>query len=292
MTFEKIASDLRDTFGLDVSDGEIVAILTKEATKLLPEYHDIDARIRSAPVKHLDETSCPIQKEGQGQWAWIKTASNSFDTLFRLGQSRGKGNAIALCNEPAQITLTDDYPAYDFLEDNQALCWAHPSRKFRELADSKSLSPEGKALAIAFNNDFKELFKSAKKVVDNPYDSVDREKKAKSFERRIEKLCAPNDSDPKKLATLKKTFTERKTAYLVCVRKENIPMTNNTAERRLRPLVIKRKLSFGHKTRKGADVMSILMSVCFTTWWKGQKNTPHLNFYRAYQAIIQKWQPT
>ena len=34
-------------------------------------------------------------------------------------------------------------------------------------------------------------------------------------------------------------------------------MTNNKAERALRPLVIKRKLSYGSKTQKGADVISI-----------------------------------
>jgi transposase len=291
MTFEKIRSDLRDTFGLDVSDGEIVVILTKEATKLLPEYHAIDATIRGAPVKHLDETSCPVQKEGHGQWAWIKTASNSFDTLFRLGQSRGKGNAIALCNEPSQITVTDDYGAYDFLKEFQALCWAHPSRKFRDLAESKSLSEKGKTTAITFNEDFKKLLKAVKKVVGSPYDRMKREKIAKQFEHRMKKLCAPNDSDPKKLATLKKTFFQRKTSYLICVREDHVPMTNNTAERRLRPLVIKRKLSFGHKTQKGADVMSILLSVAFTTWWKCQASDEKFNFYQAYRQIIQKWLP-
>jgi hypothetical protein len=63
------------------------------------------------------------------------------------------------------------------------------------------------------------------------------------------------------------------------------PMTNNKAERSLRPLVIKRKLSFGYRTQKGADVMSILLSVCLTTWWKNPEN-----YYATYRGIIRKWQ--
>ena len=63
-------------------------------------------------------------------------------------------------------------------------------------------------------------------------------------------------------------------------------MTNNKAERSIRPAVLKRKISFGSKTQKGADVMSVLLSVCLTTWWKHPKN-----FYEAYLAIIRKWRP-
>ncbi|MEK7137098.1 MAG: transposase [Patescibacteria group bacterium] len=62
-------------------------------------------------------------------------------------------------------------------------------------------------------------------------------------------------------------------------------MTNNKAERSIRPLVVKRKLSFGSRTQKGADVMSVLLSVCLTTWWRKPRN-----FYAAYEAIVRKWQ--
>lgn len=281
MTFGKIESDLKDTFGIEVSDGEIANILAFEAMKLLPEYHAIDSKIRGAPAAHVDETSCPVQKEGQGQWAWAKTASNSSDTIFRFGQSRGKGNAITLCNEPNQIIVTDDYGAYDFLGLLQALCWAHPLRKFRELAESKTFTDEKSTTCRQFYENFCVLFNDVKKVVDGPYEKNDRKQKAGIFEKRIKKLFKSNTTDPKKLATLKQTFYERRTAYLTCVREKDVPMTNNKVERVQRPFVIKRKLSFGFKTQKGADVMSILMSACFTIWWKCQENKE--NFYQAYR---------
>jgi transposase len=282
-TFEKIARDLKDTFAITVSDGEIAHILTTEAAKLLPEYHDIDIRIREDPCRHGDETSWPVQQEGEGQWAWVKTASKTPDTIFRIGRSRGKGNAAELFpgNQP---TITDDYAAYDDLP-NHGLCWAHPKRKFQDLAESTTLAPKRKGHCQKFYKRFRLLFRNVKTMHEAPYDRTTRMKGAEIFRAEISCLCSPHPVDPKKLATQKATLLQNTEKFLFCLREPNIPMTNNKAERSIRPLVIKRKLSFGSKTQKGADVMSILLSVCLTMWWRKPKN-----FYVAYQAIVQKWQ--
>lgn len=284
-TFEDIARDLKDTFGIAVSDGEMAHILTTEAAKLLPEYHDIDTRIRGSPCAHLDETSWPVQKEGEGQWGWVKTASNTPDTLFRLGRSRGKGNAQALIHDRDQPIITDDYAAYDGCAEKQGLCWAHPKRKFQDLAESRMLAPNRQEHCRTFYERFCNLFTAMKAIVNSPYDRVERATGAETFRREISGLTVPDVTDPKKLATLKATFLENTERYLLCVKEPNIPMTNNKAERSIRPLVLKRKISFGSKTQKGADVMSILLSVCLTTWWKKPGN-----FYAAYGDILRKWQ--
>jgi len=287
MTFEKVQTDLRDTFGIEVSDGEIATILVEQASLLQPEYHDINERIRGSPCKHLDETSWNVQKGGEGNWAWVKTASDSCATIFRLGRSRGKGNAEVLHDEPGQPTVTDDYPAYDFLEGDQVLCWAHPKRKFEDLAGSRALSADRREHCQHFYRRFCLLLRAVKKVMAQPYNLEQRTKDAECFHKRIRRLCAPDSNDPKKLATLKTTMRERVNGYLACILLPDIPLTNNKAEQALRPLVIKRKLSFGSKSPKGADAMSILLSVCFTTWWQCKET--QTNFYQAYRQIQCKW---
>jgi hypothetical protein len=62
---------------------------------------------------------------------------------------------------------------------------------------------------------------------------------------------------------------------------EGIPMDNNKAERGLRPLVIKRKISFGSKTGKGAENLGILFSVLMSLWWKQPPN-----FFSAYADLL------
>jgi transposase len=285
MTFEKVERDLKDTFGITIGNGELTNILTTEAAKLLSEYHDIDARIRGSPCQHLDETSWPVQREGEGQWGWVKTASDSPDTVFRLGRSRGKSNATALIHDRDQPTVTDDYAAYDGCSDKQGLCWAHPKRKFQDLAESASLTESKRQHCRTFYACFSALLSDVRAIVDSPYDRNARTGEVERLRGDIAALTAPHDNDPKNLATFKATFFANTERYLLCVREPNIPMTNNKAERSVRPLVIKRKLSFGSKTQKGADVMSILLSVCLTTWWSKPKN-----FYAAYSAIVRKWQ--
>lgn len=285
MTFEKVERDLKDTFGIIVGNGELTHILTTEAAKLLPEYHAIDVRIRDAPAAHCDETGYPVQQEGQGQHGWVKTASDGPDTIYRLGQTRGKGNAKALIHDRTQPLITDDYSAYDDLSDKHGLCWAHPKRKFQDLAESSTLTDERQRHCEAFSARFCALVGDVKTVVHSPYDRIRRREEADCFRSRIGALMTPSTHDPKKLSTLKKTFLGNTEHYLLCVLEPNIPMTNNKAERAIRPLVIKRKLSFGSKTQKGADVMSILLSVCLTTWWRKPRN-----FYAAYGAIVRKWQ--
>jgi transposase len=260
-------------------------IQTMEATKLLPEYHEIDLRICGSPAAHYDETGHPVQKEGQGQHGWVKTASDSPDTIYRLGQTRGKGNAKALIHDRNQPIITDDYSAYDGLSDKHGLCWAHPKRKFQDLAESSTLEDERQQHCKNFYERFCTLLGDVKTIHESPYDRNRRAKEADRFRPLIAALMTPSTHDPKKLATLKKTFLQNTEHYLLCVLEPNIPMTNNKAERAIRPLVIKRKLSFGSKTQKGADVMSILLSVCLTTWWKKPKN-----FYAAYSDIVRKWQ--
>lgn len=281
-SYEKIAQDLKDTFGITVSEGEMTNILTTEAMHLLPEYHDIDIRIDEDPCSHGDETTWPVQQEGEGQHAWVKVASKAMDVLFRLGRSRGKGNAVELFRKD-HPTVTDDYAAYDFLK-NHGLCYAHPKRKFQDLAESKTLSPKRKRHCQKFYAAFCAFLHRVSAVHGSLYDRSERMKAVEVFRKEIADLFAPNANDPKKLATLKATFLQNTEKYLFCIREPDIPMTNNKAERSLRPLVIKRKISFGSKTQKGADVMSILLSVCFSLWWKKPKN-----FYGAYQAIMKKW---
>lgn len=286
MTFEKVERDLRDTFGIIIGNGEMTHILTTEAAKLLPEYHAIDARIRDAPCRHLDETGWPVQKEGQGNFGWVKTASNAPDTVFRLGQSRGKGNARILLQDRSQPTVTDDYAAYDDCADKQGLCWAHPKRKFQDLAESRMLAGDRMERCRDFYGRFCALLHDVGIAVASPYHRSVREEQAEKFRAAIAALCVPDPGDPKKLATLKATFLANTERYLLCVREPDIPMTNNKAERSIRPLVLKRKISFGSKTQKGADVMSVLLSVCMTTWWR----QPAEGFYAAYRGIVRKWQ--
>jgi hypothetical protein len=96
------------------------------------------------------------------------------------------------------------------------------------------------------------------------------------------KIAKPHPKDPEKLATIKATLTERCDRYFVCLVVPGIPLDNNKAERALRKIVLKRKKSFGSKTQKGADVLSVLYSVVFSIFW----NYPKEEFFEKYMEAV------
>lgn len=282
-TWEKVRTFLKDVCDLEVSDGEIARILHSEKQRLLPAYHALEARIRDAPAAHYDETGYPVQAEGQGQFGWVKTAADSPDTVFALGRTRGKGNAEELRGSDSnQIAVTDDYGAYRTLfGKNHALCWAHPARKLRDLARSQTLSAEKQAHCAETYAAFCTLYKDVRTMLMQPFVAAERKAEAADMRFRLRILAAPHALDPVKLATMKQSMMRNTKKYVTCLLHPGIPADNNKAERSIRPLVVKRKLSFGSKTQKGADTMGVLLSVLLSLWWSKPKN-----FFAAYGKLL------
>ena len=130
--------------GIDISQGEVNKILEDQAIRLKPAYEDLKACIRDKPVMHMDESSWKLSKQGagDGDYVWAMTGREGPETVFELGKNRGGGNIEKMQGGDYQgITVTDDYNAYKnaFVTGKHALCWSHPFRKFRILANSKNL---------------------------------------------------------------------------------------------------------------------------------------------------------
>jgi hypothetical protein len=212
----------------------------------------------------------------------VKSSSCGPETIFRLGQTRGKGNAEKLRGHPSdQVGVSDDYGAYDNLFKNHALCWAHPLRKFRDLAKSGVLTPEHHAQCLSFYEKFSILERSIALTIAAPLSDEERTSAARKFGRKIDVLMTPNPLDLPALATLKKTFAKNREKYLLCIRMHGVPMTNNKAERSLRHLVIKRLLSFGSRSQQGAQAMETILSVCLTLWWRKP-----LDYFRELRSLM------
>ncbi len=85
--------------------------------------------------------------------------------------------------------------------------------------------------------------------------------------RKVEREELPVKEGAELLGMSRQGLLKLRKQYLVCIRMPSIPMTNNKAERSLRHLVIKRLISFGSRTQKGAQAMETLLSVLLTLWW-------------------------
>jgi transposase len=268
LSYEQIQNMMRDIWHLKLSDGEIKNILEEQGNRLI-HAHEAIAKSLLNQAAHYDETGWKTVKGAKGNYAWIKTGTKTTDTLFLLGKSRGKGNAQILCQESSFTGITDDYPGYDGVFSSQALCWSHPNRKLRDLSESQTLKGRTKKACQKTFEAFQKLYKDL-----NGFEGTFEQRKARKGEyvKRYRAIACETRSDPEKLKTYKKTLRKEEAKYFTFIDIEGIPMDNNQAERRLRHLVLKRKISFGSKTQKGAEMLEKLFSVVLTFWWRDPKH--------------------
>ena len=106
-----------------------------------------------------------------------------------------------------------------------------------------------------------------------------RQQQADELWRCLQALCTQNKSEPVKLTRLKAQLIRAKQDRLFTCLTVYSSCDNNRAERDLRPLVLKRKRSFGSKTEQGAKALSTILSICTTAW----KTNPD-NYFQTLAA--------
>src|SRR3990167_93906 len=243
---------------------QIQKILNREAIKLRPFYEQLKVKIRGEPVIHLDETSWKLFVDGSATYSWVMSGGESKENVFLIGESRGKGNMDHLVGENFNgFVVSDDYGAYRKLNKHQ-LCWAHLLRKFRDLAKSGELDEKTRLHCKA---EYQKLCLI--------YDDLKNDRRIKrydDFSLRLKELSKIKQLDPKKLIRMKTTLAKNIPKYLTCLSDSRIPLTNNQAERSLRHLVLKRRISFGSLTKRTADNLAILLSILMSLKQRFQSN--------------------
>lgn len=272
LSFAQIQELLKDTYQIHISQGEIAKILNREAVKLRPLYEQLKVSIQGEAGSHLDETGWKLLMFGENAYAWVMSGVESKESAFLVGESRGGGNVEKLVGSDYDgFVVTDDYGAYKKLTNHQ-LCFAHLIRKWRDLAESKELADEQSSHC---KTEYQKLC-----VL---YDDLKHDRRIERHTELTEKfielsIIAP--LDPKKLATYKTTLRKNIPQYLTCLSDPRIPLTNNQAERSLRHLVLKRKVSFGSLTKRTADNLAVLLSVIMS-----MKQRYQGNFFGEYLGV-------
>lgn len=269
-TFEQIRIITSTCFGVTVSDGEIAGSLEDKGIAWRPEYERLKKLIRGQPGQHIDETVHAIQEHGgKHAYAWVMSGSETQDRAYQLADSRGKGHAEELLGvNPQGVRITDCYGAYKRLGGKHQVCWAHFYRKARELSELDCLGEEKRTHCTAWYDAFGCLYQRLRDYLQEPFDKERRKKQSKELLEQVRNLCVKDTRDPQKLTNLKALMLEYEHALFTCMEVEGIPCDNNRAERDLRRLVIKRKKSFGCKTEKGAKALEVILSVCWSTWYR------------------------
>ena len=132
------------------------------------------------------------------------------------------------------------------------------SRKISELSKKPPLNILGEGLGLHKN------YQKGKHTRDG------LRKGKEDLEKRMATITKVKMINKKADALRKILIRYKDEIFTFLVYPDIVDPTNNFSERQLRPSVISRKLSFGNKTKEGADRHAIMMSLIQTTKLEGK----------------------
>lgn len=261
LPYGRIASLLKEVFGLTISEGSMVNWVNKAKKLAQPIIEKIKQYIMSSSIVGFDESGCYCNK--RLDWAWI--AQTVYYTLVFRGSGRGSKELESRFGDSLErmTAVTDRHSAYFALHFlNHQVCIAHILRELQylnELDKNQSWSKEVETL-------LKEAIHERKL---HPTDSIDN----RSWLKRLDGLIKIP------IANIKTEFEQLRKGLIKCrnyifnfLTDPLIPSDNNASERGIRKLKIKLKNSCTFRSDKGADAFFDIHSIIETA--KKHNQTP------------------
>ncbi|MCL2426691.1 MAG: IS66 family transposase [Oscillospiraceae bacterium] len=264
---------LSGVFGIPLSTGTIVNMVNRCAYGLTGIIEFIRQRVAESTVGNFDETGTNVD----GKKHWVHTASNLDFTHLRISANRGQigmdaGGVLPNFSEIAVHDCWSPYWKYPLI--SHALCCAH---LLRELIAAQERHPEQK-----WATDFIQLILKMKETKEQALEAGETKlsaEKLRAFDMeydRIIKLAHEENTFPptgdanteKKRGRKKKGKTlalierleKHKVSVCLFINNFDVPFDNNLAERDIRMVKTKTKVSGCFRSLEGAKNYLKIMS--------------------------------
>ncbi len=253
-SLDSIVESIKILFGLKVSKAGVVNLLHKASKWLGSYYEKIKEEIKSSVYSCADETSWRIN--GNNCWVWSFSIPKA--VYYMITNSRGKAIPHNFYRGSPEdfVIVRDDYYAYRNIKMKHQSCWAHLLRACREEAERESASDE----VIKLYAMLKDMYSKLSEIIKKPFDKEERIDYYNQFIQAINDIInySYKYKDAKRI---QKRIDKQNVNLLTALLYENVPLTNNLAERTLRPIVVSRKISGGSRSNKGSYIHAVNMSV-------------------------------
>ena len=265
---------------------------------LTPIYQLLKTQLIAADVLHADETTVQVLKERDKNpesksYMWLyRTGGDTARpiVLYEYQPNRKHENAKAFLAGFSGYLHADGYGAYHYLPSGivPVGCWAHVRRKFADIL--KSLPDYNKAGSIPMRaiEYCDALFELERAFANLPFD--ERHKKRKKLSKPIMDAFFTWAAESRRsIFATPRSVTGKALAYALNERTylENVlldgrlELSNNRAERSIKPFVIGRKNWIFANSERGATASSIIYSIVETA----KEN--HLKPYEYLKHIFQ-----
>ena len=207
---------------------------------------------------HADETFWIV--DGARTYYWVHGDEKFIHFQFDTSRA-GQVSRNILGDDFTGTLVTDCYSGYfAHVAGAKQKCLAHLARKAH---DWQKLTEVGSP-DFGFFKDVKQFVKRAcnfHRLRRNRKLSEQEQSAEKTWLREEQLRLETTELSHEKALTLQARILRHHNEWLVFLEDPRVPPTNNLAERALRPLVILRKITFGHRSVDGAKRMAKIMTV-------------------------------
>lgn len=261
---------------------------------LKPLYGHLHDLMRKREVLHADETvlevlRMPGRDEPKDCYMWVYRTAGKHKPiiLYEYGQGRSGLIPKAFLNGFHGYLMVDGYAGYNrLLEDGIRLsgCWAHSKRAYTD--GLKSLNEEDRTKAINLHKGVQycdRLFDIEREIADFEPDEKLYARKERSQKIVDEYFAWVKEMYPR---TLSKSVLGKALAYSLNQEEKlrtfledgRLEISNNAAERSVKPFVIGRKNWLFANTPRGADASGVAYSIIETAKANGLEPFRYLNY--------------
>jgi transposase len=239
-------------------------------------------RIKSEMFKdfcglHMDETPWPILGADKNGYMWVMT--NRLGVIYQFEPTRSGAVAEEMLKGYSGSVVSDAFSGYSRFKGRKDIrlgfCWSHVRREFY---DRREHYPEEAKRALELIDP---LFHIENKVSDmeelrvlRQTESLVQVEKIRDWLFEIKPKYRPSEGITKAIAYALGNWTE----LTLFLKDLTVQISNNSAERSLRPVVMGRKNFGGSKTINGADTAASIYSVIETCKRLGLEPTEYLKY--------------
>jgi transposase len=282
--FEHLSRHIKETLDIEISKQNLALYMARMANILKPIYHRMkdDLLHNQVSVIHADETSLSISKRPESDmdrkksYVYVYTSSY-YDrqiAIYDFHESRAIDRTAAWLSDYAGTIVCDDYAGYTKLKkDNPKIklqrCFAHVRRRFADIVktlpeENHSLSYAKKILDVIGKLFYLESIYKKEKLI-APEILKRRNKEHPPILKELEDLLfnhvyKPGSALDGAVKYAKNIWSDLST-YLTS---GYIEISNNIAERAVKPFVINRKVFMTSGSYDGARYTTLLFSIIRT----------------------------
>ena len=258
LPFDRVCMLMRDLFGASLSEGT----LQRNTEQAFTALRDVEIAIYKAVINskliHHDESGIRIC----GKLNWLHAASTQKLTHYATDRKRGMDalDAIGILPQFRGRVVHDGWPAYGQYDCDHALCNAHHLRELIAVEEQhkqpwakrmrKLLCNANRATALARQLGHEQLNPTKTKrylvlyqaLIDIGYAANPQPERTKGKGRPLQGIAR----------SLLLRLDQNREAVLAFIHDLSVPFDNNLAERDIRMIKVKQKISGSFRTQEGA----------------------------------------